>query len=111
VRHLVLPGEIDSTSRFLEWFSKNLKGRAILSLMLQYEPAAVKQDTGLPNRKVSKEEIEKIYELLDKFEIEDGFIQEEDNGSAWLPDFNKTNPFAEGSVYVWSWQQGFAGKT
>ena len=38
VRHLVLPGQLDSTRGVLEWFAARLKGRALLSLMVQYTP-------------------------------------------------------------------------
>jgi putative pyruvate formate lyase activating enzyme len=38
IRHLILPGLIESTRDVLKWFAKNAKGRAMLSLMTQYTP-------------------------------------------------------------------------
>jgi len=38
IRHLVLPGLLESTRRVLGWFAETLKGRALLSVMFQYTP-------------------------------------------------------------------------
>ena len=38
VRHLVLPGLLENTRQVLEWFSENLSGKALLSVMFQYLP-------------------------------------------------------------------------
>ncbi len=93
VRHLVLPGELENTSQFLKWFSENIKNKAILSLMFQYEPMPGHEKPELPARKVSENEVEKVYQLLDKYEIDDGFIQEVEEDSLWTPDFRNPMPF------------------
>ena len=100
VRHLVLPGHLDSTREVLAWFSENCRGRALLSLMTQYTPVGTSAD--MPDRFVSSEEYEKVLLMLDEFGIEEGFCQELVTGSDWLPDFRKINPFSsELSVPVW----------
>ncbi len=38
VRHLVLPGHLESTRRVLAWFRERLYGKALLSVMVQYTP-------------------------------------------------------------------------
>jgi len=102
IRHLILPGYLESTRSVLKWFADNAKGRALLSLMTQYTPIPGR---GLiaPNRYVSKEEYNTVMKWLEEFEIEDGFCQELVTGNEWLPDFRKVNPFpSKLSVPVWS---------
>jgi len=104
VRHLILPGYLESTREVLRWFAQNVKDRAILSLMTQYTPTggkgAVLND--IPKRFLNQEEYDTVMWYLDEFKIEDGFCQELVTGSDWLPDFNRPNPFSsELSVPVW----------
>jgi len=107
VRHLILPGYLESTRGVLRWFADNVKGRAQLSLMTQYCPP--KLDTlipvrgqSAPQRYLSKEEYETVIGWLEEFGIEDGFCQELVTGNEWLPDFRKANPFSsELSTPVW----------
>lgn len=110
VRHLVLPGELESTDGFLKWFSENLKERAILSLMFQYEPEAVSGIADLPERRVSGKEEDEVYGMLDKYDIDDGFIQETEGDCIWVPDFNSSSPFpgsSSGKEMVWHWKESF----
>ncbi|MDR1099854.1 MAG: radical SAM protein [Treponema sp.] len=105
VRHLVLPGYIESTRRVLEWFARHCKGRSLLSLMTQYTPVAA--DDPIPRRYISRDEYEQLLEWLGELSIEDGFCQEPVPGAAWLPDFGRTNPFLpEFSAPVWHWKTG-----
>jgi len=100
IRHLILPGYLESTRSVLRWFADNAGGKAQLSLMSQYTP--MNDGTGAPKRYVSKREYETVLGWLGEFGIEDGFCQELVTGSDWLPDFNRTNPFSSGlSVPVW----------
>jgi putative pyruvate formate lyase activating enzyme len=104
VRHLILPGYLESTREVLRWFAQNVKDRAILSLMTQYTP--VNGKTGalndIPKGFLSREEYGAVMGYLEEFKIEDGFCQELVTGSDWLPDFNRPNPFSsELSVPVW----------
>ena len=101
LRHLVLPGEIKNTQEVLKWFSENVKDKAILSLMFQYEPhepmdPLAPDRSELPRRRIIEKEVEEVYELLDKYNIDDGFIQEFEEGSLWTPDFTKSMPFPGG---------------
>jgi putative pyruvate formate lyase activating enzyme len=113
VRHLVLPGYLESTKSVLEWFALNAKDRAHLSLMTQYTPVQNSDDKQsiAPGRFINREEYETVLDWLDEFEIEDGFYQELETGSDWLPDFNRTNPFSSDlSLPVWHWKSGFLTK-
>ncbi|MDR2718230.1 MAG: radical SAM protein [Treponema sp.] len=108
IRHLILPGHLESTRAVLRWFADNARGSALLSLMSQYTP--IKETNGLgysslvhsPGRFLSKREYETVMGWLEELGIEDGFCQELLTGSDWLPDFNRCNPFSSDlSVAVW----------
>jgi len=101
IRHLILPGYLESTRSVLRWFAENAKGRAQLSLMTQYTPIPNREQTA-PKRYLRADEYETVLGWLEEFEIEDGFCQELVTGSDWLPDFRRPNPFSsELSVPVW----------
>ncbi|MDR0290543.1 MAG: radical SAM protein [Treponema sp.] len=99
IRHLILPGYLESTRAVLRWFADNAQGAA-LSLMTQYTPIVNAQN--MPGRFLNKQEYDTVLDWLDEFGIEDGFCQELVTGSDWLPDFRRPNPFSsELSVAVW----------
>jgi len=109
VRHLILPGEMDSTRGVLSWFAENLKGRAWLSLMSQYTPVHIPgEKRRIPDRPLNEAEYEEVLEWLDEFGIDDGFVQELVPGEDWLPDFRQPDPFSSDlSRIIWSWDKGF----
>ena len=105
IRHLVLPGCLDSTRQVLRWFAEHARGRARISLMTQYTPVG---GAGMPGRYVEQDEYETVLRWLEDFGIEEGFYQELFTGSDWLPDFDRQNPFSSDlSVPVWHWKDGF----
>jgi len=93
IRHLILPGYLDSTRSVLRWFADNVKNFAMLSLMTQYTPIPNRRRE-MPQRYLSAEEYKTVIKWLDEFKIEDGFCQELVTGSDWLPDFKRHNPFS-----------------
>ncbi|MDR2479865.1 MAG: radical SAM protein [Treponema sp.] len=110
IRHLILPGCLDSSRAVLRWFAENARGKALLSLMTQYTPVqktgGTESPAAAPGRFLNQREYETVLGWLTEFGIEDGFCQELVTGSDWLPDFNRPNPFSsELSVPVWSWNQ------
>ena len=94
VRHLILPGYLESTRGVLEWFARNLADRALLSLMTQYTPIAGCPEPAAPDRYVSEQEYEEVLGMLDEYGIEEGFVQDLVVSSDWLPDFRIENPFS-----------------
>lgn len=102
IRHLVLPGFMDNTRRVLKVFSEEFRDRALLSMMVQYLPP---QDdrlcSALPDRlkdrngKLTADEYDTLIAWLEEFGIEEGFVQEPEDDSGWLPDFERDNPFPE----------------
>jgi putative pyruvate formate lyase activating enzyme len=127
IRHLVLPGYLESTREVLRWFADHAQGRALLSLMTQYTPVhpnVTSRDVP-PEGYVNHGEYDRVLEWLEEFDIEDGFCQELVTDNGWLPDFNRQNPFsaradplpgnparsadagAALSTPVWHWREGF----
>jgi putative pyruvate formate lyase activating enzyme len=104
IRHLALPGCLDSTREVLRWFAGHARGRALLSLMTQYTPIPALADG--PGRFLGRREYETIMGWLEEFGIEDGFCQELLGANDWLPDFTRPNPFPSAlSVPVWHWRE------
>jgi putative pyruvate formate lyase activating enzyme len=114
IRHLVLPGYLDSTREVLRWFAEHGRGRALLSLMTQYTPSGgndgeISKGPGMPRRGVDTGEYETLLRWLEEFDIGDGFYQElGSENTGWLPDFRRENPFPpELFLPVWHWERGF----
>jgi putative pyruvate formate lyase activating enzyme len=114
IRHLVIPGCLESTREVIEWFGRHARGRALLSLMTQYSPCPAAprsggniRDTG-PQRRLIREEYVRVMDWLGEFGIEEGFYQEPAAASRdrdWLPDFDRANPFSSRlSRPVWHWR-------
>jgi putative pyruvate formate lyase activating enzyme len=108
IRHLVLPGFLDSTRQVLRWFADHAAGRAQLSLMTQYTPVKASGAAGGPDRYLGRDEYNRVLDWLEEFGIEEGFCQEPVPESDWLPDFTRLNPFPSAlSIPVWHWKEGF----
>ena len=106
MRHLVIPGELESTRSVLKWYSENVMDKAVISLMFQYTPNSAGCE--VPEGFISGDEADQVYDMLEKFGIEEGFIQELEDNKMWLPDFTKVKPFAGAeSGTVWHWSCGF----
>ncbi|MCX7787378.1 MAG: radical SAM protein [Spirochaetes bacterium] len=113
VRHLVLPGFLENTREVLQWFSQNLRYRAILSLMFQYTPLPrdllppeqVKAASWVEwERGITEEEYQRVLDYLEEFRIRDGFVQEYTPLDNLLPDFSRPNAFpANLASPIWSW--------
>ena len=115
VRHLVLPGCTQDTEAFLTWFAKNLKNKALLSLMTQYTPVERRSkkppQAVLPERFLTETEDVHLRGLLADFAIDDGFYQELVADDSWLPDFNRVQTFASSlSKPLWHWKNGWVGE-
>ncbi|MDC7223868.1 MAG: radical SAM protein [Spirochaetales bacterium] len=104
IRHLIIPGYPEVTEDLIRWFAQEGKDRALLSLLSQYTPVHIPGETNpIPERYVTQEEYDRVILMLEKYAIDDGFIQERETGSDWLPDFREKAPFsADLSRVIWS---------
>ncbi len=110
VRHLALPSRIADSRAVLRWFAKNLRGRALISVMTQYTPVkrtdGIKNYSLFENRMLIPEEDETLKALLSSLKIDEGFYQELVASDDWLPDFNRVQTFSsELSKPLWHWKQ------
>ena len=103
VRHLILPGHLESTRSVLRWFADTIAGSAQLSLMSQYTQIGKNNETYPgPRRFLNEREYETVLGWLSEFGIEKGFCQDLVTGDDWLPDFTRANPFASAlSIPIW----------
>jgi len=104
IRHLVLPGELESTRKFLKWYASELMDKTLLSLMVQYSPVHIPGNkVAIPERYISEEEYDQLLIWLDDFGIDEGFFQDLEQTSDWLPDFRNRVPFpSKQTRVVWS---------
>ena len=59
------------------------------------------------SRRVSRYETGVALEWLEELGIEEGFVQEDDPGADWLPDFSRPSPFPSAlSRVVWHAEGG-----
>jgi putative pyruvate formate lyase activating enzyme len=105
IRHLIIPGCLESTREVITWFDRHARGRALLSLMTQYTPSCGTGGGTGPQRRLIREEYARVMDWLDEFGIDEGFYQEPVTGRDWLPDFNRANPFSSRlSRPLWHWK-------
>jgi putative pyruvate formate lyase activating enzyme len=110
VRHLVLPGLLESSRRVLGWFAGTLNGLALLSVMFQYTPNPRGAMARVSRRRLLPPEIRRVLGWLEELGIDEGFVQEAAQEDGWLPDFNRTQPFPPAqAVPLWHWRAGYTG--
>ena len=60
------------------------------------------------NRYVDEQEFGELQNLIDDYNIQNGFYQELVQDTEWLPDFSRTQPFQSSLAKpVWHWKSGF----
>ncbi|MCK9167824.1 MAG: 4Fe-4S cluster-binding domain-containing protein [Bacteroidales bacterium] len=93
VRHLVLPGHIDNTIAVLNAVADELNPKITLSLMAQYYPSHKAGGIEGINRTLYPHEYERVLSYMEFLGIENGWIQELESQSNYLPDFTLDDPF------------------
>lgn len=92
VRHLVLPGRVDSSLAVLRTI-REVSPAIPLSLMAQYTPVPAVSRHPLLGRRVMREEYERVVEAALDMGFEELYTQEVDE-RALTPDFDLDRPFA-----------------
>lgn len=76
IRHLVLPNHIQNTKKVINWLEKNMKEKAVISIMAQYFPTYHAKQIPDLNRKLTKREYEKVANYVYEKNFPYGYIQE-----------------------------------
>jgi len=95
VRHLVLPNQLSETEEVFRFLSEELSSKVTISLMSQYYPTHLACDKILLSRPIKIREYQKTVELMDKYNLNNGWIQEIESNKYYRPHFNqdRINPF------------------
>ncbi len=94
VRHLVLPGHIESSLQVID-FLETVDRRIHLSLMSQYHPCGGNNDREYPelNRTLRSDEYERVVEYARNLGFKNLLIQEMESHISFLPDFEREDVF------------------
>jgi putative pyruvate formate lyase activating enzyme len=82
VRHLVLPEGRAGSDETLTWIADHLGSETHIALMSQYFPAHLAGETPGIERRVTLEEYGEAVEALEANDLENGWVQDEPEGSA-----------------------------
>jgi putative pyruvate formate lyase activating enzyme len=75
-RLLILPGLADEVVENLEWMAANVGNEIAVSVMSQYLPAYKVVSMPVWNRKITKEEYDKVCEAMDRLGFNAGWVQD-----------------------------------
>jgi putative pyruvate formate lyase activating enzyme len=101
VRHLILPGGLAGSEESLTWLAREVSPSITVSIMSQYYPCHLATQILELARTITYEEYSEVVDLLKKLGLENGWLQEMDAPTHYLPDFNREgHPFiqAEGEI-------------
>ncbi|MEG8947719.1 radical SAM protein [Rosettibacter firmus] len=95
IRHLVLPNGLAESEKVFKFIAEELSPKVHISLMSQYYPANKAYKEILLNRTIREIEYERTLELMDKYGLHNGWIQELDSFHNYRPHFleDRENPF------------------
>jgi putative pyruvate formate lyase activating enzyme len=94
IRHLVLPNDLAESEEVFKFIAE-LDPKIHISLMAQYYPTNRASKNILLNRKITQTEYVRVLELLEKYNLNNGWIQEMDSNEFYLPNFDidREDPF------------------
>mgnify|MGYP005840115679 CR=1 FL=1 len=95
IRHLILPNDLAESERVFEFIAKKLSPKIHISVMAQYYPTNKADKEILINRTIRASEYERILDLLEKYNLENGWAQEFESQNYYRPQFikDRANPF------------------
>ncbi len=78
IRHLVLPGGLSGTEEIMKFLAEEISKDVYISLMAQYFPAYRAKEFKELSRRVTSAEYEEAYQIMEKYGLENGWVQEHD---------------------------------
>jgi putative pyruvate formate lyase activating enzyme len=96
IRHLVLPNELAETEEVFKFIAGELSTDVHISLMSQYYPTFKSEEHVLLSRKIREREYERTISLMERYNLNNGWIQELESSDNYKPEFNnnRENPFS-----------------
>ncbi len=89
VRHLLLPGQTRDSKKVLRYLYETYKNDIYVSIMNQYTPLEHVAKLPSLNRRVTREEYDRVLVFAERLGIEQGFYQEgETAGESFIPEFD-----------------------
>ncbi|MFH0918125.1 MAG: radical SAM protein [Candidatus Omnitrophota bacterium] len=76
IRHLVLPNRLSQTDNIMKFIADKLSQDSYISLMSQYLPYHLASSYPKINRRLKKEEYQQAQEILERYHLLNGWIQE-----------------------------------
>ena len=76
VRHLVLPNGLSGTEGVMKFLAEEISKDVYISLMSQYFPAYKAHEFSKLSRRITSEEYEEAYHIMQKYGLENGWIQD-----------------------------------
>jgi putative pyruvate formate lyase activating enzyme len=100
IRHLVLPNGLSESEEVFKFISRELDPKIYISVMAQYYPTNRASKNILLNRKISETEYVRVLALLEKYGLENGWVQEMDSHEFYRPNFDddREDPFGNKKI-------------
>ncbi len=93
IRHLVLPDNASGTIETLQWIKRNLSTEVAISLMAQYSPLFEAHKFDELNRRINREEYDRMIDECWELGFENVFVQDFESQDVGIPDFREKEPF------------------
>jgi len=99
IRHLVLPNGLAESEEVFKFLAE-LDPKIHISLMAQYYPTNHASKNILLNRRISETEYVRVLALLEKYGLENGWIQEMESHEFYRPNFDddREDPFGNKKI-------------
>ncbi len=78
IRHLVLPNRISGTEKIMKFIAEEISKETYISLMSQYFPCHKVKKTDPIGRRITFEEYQEAQDIMHKYGLKNGWIQEPD---------------------------------
>lgn len=95
IRHLVLPNDLSDSEDCFRFISQEVGKHTFISAMSQFFPAHRAYKHPLLSRPIRESEYEKVLTWLEKYWLDNGWMQAYSSRDYYCPDFEKDQPFAE----------------